>query len=213
MAAHSGIDVVTFSAPRRVALEQLWSAAVAPIAAVVALEPAIAAEDLGALRKYTALAPLGPADRVVGGTKRTGLPLADLAAILAQDVECGSSGKGGYFVSGDLTPEIFADDCRFADPTNDVTSLSKYQTALGILFDPSKSNVELVTQPSVNVKDRTISATIRSSGELKLPWRPRITPYTSDIVWHIAENGLIDSQDTRWSISAAEALRQTFSPR
>jgi hypothetical protein len=31
-------------------------------------------------------------------------------------------------VTGDLTPEVFADDCRFRDPTNDVSGLSRYLT-------------------------------------------------------------------------------------
>lgn len=77
-------------------------------------------------REYTALAPLGPAGASVGGAKRTRLPLAALCQILGNDLVRGAHGRGGYFVSGDLTPEIFADDCRFSDPTNDVTSLAKY---------------------------------------------------------------------------------------
>jgi hypothetical protein len=31
------------------------------------------------------------------------------------------------------------------DPTNDVTGLSKYLTALGVLFDPKLSGVRLLT--------------------------------------------------------------------
>ena len=38
---------------------------------------------------------------------------------------------------------MFADDCRFIDPTNDVVGLSRYLTALGLLFDPATSSVEL----------------------------------------------------------------------
>lgn len=83
----------------------------------------------GEWRKYTALAPLGPAGASIGGEKRRGLPLSALADILSNDLVNGAHGRGGYFVSGDLTPEIFADDCRFADPTNDVRSLSKYVKA------------------------------------------------------------------------------------
>ena len=49
-----------------------------------------------------------------------------------------------YFVTGDLTEEIFADDCRFIDPTTKVTGLSRYLRALRALFDPSRSEVELV---------------------------------------------------------------------
>jgi hypothetical protein len=60
----------------------------------------------GEWRKYTALAPLGAADATVGGDKRTGMGLDELASVLARDVEKGATGKGGYFISGDLSPEV-----------------------------------------------------------------------------------------------------------
>jgi len=62
----------------------------------------------GEWRKYTALAPLGAADATVGGVKRTGMTLEELARLLARDVEKGATGKGGYFISGDLSPEVIA---------------------------------------------------------------------------------------------------------
>lgn len=111
------------------------------------------------------LAPLGPVTRI-GGDKRVGLSTDEIKEILAKDIS-----EGQYFVTGKLTREVFADDCRcvlaracrsdacnahapcimlisglrasprFVDPTNDVTGLSKYVTALGILFDPQYSKV------------------------------------------------------------------------
>ena len=53
------------------------------------------------------LAPLGGVE-AVGGPKRTGLPVEDVAKILEADLQ-----ERQYFVTGRLTPEIFADDCRF----------------------------------------------------------------------------------------------------
>ena len=64
------------------------------------------AEGGGDWRKYTALAPLGAADAKVGSEKLRGLKLEDLAAILARDVRDGAHGGGGYFISGDLSPEV-----------------------------------------------------------------------------------------------------------
>ena len=108
--------------------------------------PARALDVLPAtVRKYTALAPLGSATETLGGAKRMCLSevlpecLPLLAKTLARDIERGATGKGGYPISGDLTPEIFRDDCRFVDPTNDVTSPAKYRKALTILFDPNES--------------------------------------------------------------------------
>ena len=47
-----------------------------------------------------ALAPLGSKDARIGPGKKTGLPLSEIADILARDVSRGASGKGGYFISG-----------------------------------------------------------------------------------------------------------------
>jgi len=54
------------------------------------------------------LAPLGPV-RGVGGAKRVGQTAAQVAEVLAADLA-----ERQYFVTGNLTPEIFADDCRRA---------------------------------------------------------------------------------------------------
>jgi hypothetical protein len=40
---------------------------------------------------------------------------------------------GQYFVTGNLTKELFADDCRFKDPTNDIVGLARYVK----VFSPS----------------------------------------------------------------------------
>ena len=63
--------------------------------------------------------------------------------------------------------------CRFVDPTNDVTGLSRYRKALTILFDPKRSEVKL-KQIRVSGSD-TIEADWTLGGVLKLPWRPRIS--------------------------------------
>ena len=186
-------------------------------AALVAASPANALQELPqTVRKYTALAPLGPADRQLGGAKRICLSdvlpecLPQLAAILGRDLERGSTGRGGYPVTGDLSPEIFRDDCRFLDPTNDVTSLAKYQKALTILFDPGASSVRLVTAPVADEARRTISATVRSEGVLQLPWRPKIAPWESYLTWRVDGDGLIYEQAQTWNITSGSALRQTF---
>lgn len=51
------------------------------------------------LRKYTALAPLGDANTSTGN-KLTGLSMESIASRLSNDLVNGSTGKGGYFISG-----------------------------------------------------------------------------------------------------------------
>jgi hypothetical protein len=53
------------------------------------------------------LPPAGNVKRV-GGDKRTGLTVEEVARVLERDLA-----QGQYFVTGDLTREVFADDCRF----------------------------------------------------------------------------------------------------
>ena len=111
---------------RRQFLQAMPAAAMASLS--VAAVPAAPAQAAGPdVRKYTALAPLGPADATTSSPKRTGMPLSTIAAELAEDLAHGHTGRGGYFVSGDIDTSIFSDACRFVDPTNNVASLSRYQ--------------------------------------------------------------------------------------
>ena len=195
---------------RRAVIERLLLSAPAALALSTSLshtEAAIAAPDL---RKYSALAPLGDVTAV--GKKRTGLTLDELAVTLKRDLTVGATGKGGYFVSGDLSQEIFRDDARFVDPTNVAEGLSRYIKALSLLFDPTCSSVELLAGPKPDAATRTIYAELRSSGTLKLPWRPKVRPWISYMTWTIDADGLIAEQSQTWDITPAEALGQTFNP-
>lgn len=67
--------------------------------------------------------PLAPLGRVkaVGGEKRTGLSAEEVAAVLERDLR-----EGQYFVTGDLTREIFADDCRcVGEPASCAASIAR----------------------------------------------------------------------------------------
>ena len=161
------------------------------------------------------LAPLGKPTRI-GNEKRTDASIEDIKEILERDlqpVEKNADGtfRGAYFVTGNVTPEIFEDDCRFIDPTNTTKSLSKYVNALKILFDPENSSVDL---RSIEVKDEnTIVGVYDCEGYLKLPWHPRVKPYTGTVTWKTSKNGLIESQTQEWSgVSAAGAIMESFTP-
>ena len=152
------------------------------------------------------LAPLGKVEQHVGGNKLTGLSPEEVANVLARNLR-----EGQYFVTGDLTPEIFADDCRFKDPTNDVVGLARYIKALGLLFDASYSAVRLLDIKVTG--EHTIEATWTLGGYLKFPWHPRVEPFEGKTIYTLsATDGLIVLQDQTWSISGAEALRETFTP-
>jgi Uncharacterized conserved protein (DUF2358) len=169
-----------------------------------------------ALRSLTRLAPLNDkslkGDKA-GAEKFTSLSSDELANRLARDLAFGSTEKGSYILTGDLSGDIFMDSCSFIDPTNKVDSLQKYQKALTILFDPATSRVDVLEAPRVSSVDGTIRARYRCRGTLKLPWHPAVSAFESDIVWTVdKDTGLISKQEQTWSKSAGEALRETFTP-
>lgn len=162
------------------------------------------------IRPFTKLVPIGSPQNF--SQKSFRLPLTELASRLSRDLVHGASNQGGYFLTGDLSVDIFRDDCVFVDPTNQVSSLSQYQNALRVLFDPSQSTVEIISPLQVDESARTISGTIRSRGVLQFPWHPRVKAYESSILYRVGEDGLIYEQSQTWSKSASEALRESFTP-
>lgn len=144
-------------------------------------------------------------ERRLGQGKKLDLDAAQIAAILKDDIAIRE-----YFITGNLTEAIFAEECRFSDPTNTVTGLNRYLNALDILFDPNESSVRLI---DISVLDSNhIQAKWILGGLLKLPWKPLIKPYEGTCVYTLDEDGLIVAQDQTWSISAGEALKETFTP-
>ncbi|KAH9288334.1 hypothetical protein KI387_032451, partial [Taxus chinensis] len=103
-------------------------------------------------------------------TKYTNLSIEEIKSIIENDIN-----KGQYYVTGNMTKEIYENNCRFRDPTTDLTGLDKYISAVKFLFDPNSSKQELL---SIAVIDpHTIEAKWRLEGYLKFPWNPHIEPY------------------------------------
>jgi hypothetical protein len=199
-----------------------------------------AAEALpSALRGYTKLAPLGPKEANGGSglgkaqqqqqqqqfEKTTGLSPDEMARRLTIDLVEGSRGRGGYFLTGDLSKDLFRDDCVFEDPTNRVDSLRQYQKALTLLFDPDRSSVELLgnglsvssvreTEPSGGQFKTIITGRLRSRGFLRVaPWKPYVRAYETTITYTLDPiSGLVARQDQEWTKDATTALRETFTP-
>eukprot|EP00977_Amphora_coffeiformis_P001868 scaffold360_cov192-Amphora_coffeaeformis.AAC.8 len=198
-----------------------WMASVAAwTLATVCIPIAPSQADVGelpsVLKDYTKLAPLGPtyapSSSSSSATKTLGLSLEELAQRLGRDLSGGSTGRGSYIISGDLSEDIFRDDCIFQDPTNRVRSLGQYKNALRILFDPDESVVQVLGPLMIDKDQRTISGRYRSRGFLKLPWKPFVSAYEADIVYRIDKDGLVYEQDQKWSKSSTQALQESFTP-
>ena len=187
MAALSPVFLValSFSTPPPIGRRSGVLSAAAAAAAAVASEPAHAATSLETTPfDWTRLYGNARAD---AKPKQAGLTASEVAKTLEVDL------ANKYPLTGNLTSSVFDDQCRFVDPNNAISGLSRYQTALSLLFEPRES-----TLGDVRVRvtgDRTIEATYVASGTLKLPWRPRIQPWKGHIVYALsAETGLIVSQ-------------------
>ena len=155
--------------------------------------------------KALPLAPLGSKTAASVGPKTRGLSTQDVADLLALNLT-----EGQYFITGDLRQEIFDDNCRFIDPTNDIVGLSRYMKALTLLFDASHSAVKL--QDIKVTGEKEIMAHWVLGGYLKFPWHPRVAPFQGKTVYTLGKDGLIINQDQTWSISSFEALRESFTP-
>jgi len=155
----------------------------------------------------TPLAPLGSIQNT--GEKTTGLRVEQICEILEKDLS-----ERQYFITGNLTTAIFDDACRFRDPTNDIVGLSRYKKALGLLFDPQNSTLDLISIGVVREqgKEPHIQASWMLGGYLKLPWNPYIRPFKGTSTYFTNEKGLISLQSQEWEISALDALLQTFTP-
>lgn len=172
--------------------------------------PALEELPMG-IRSFTKLAPLGKPEKSL--KKSYNLPLEELRDRLTHDLLEGYSGQGGYFFTGDISDDIFRDDCIFVDPTNRVSSLSQYRKALGILFDPKRSKIQIIEPLTVDSDKGEIRGKIRARGFLQFPWNPYTKAYESNIVYRIGdEDGLVYEQEQAWTKSASEALQESFTP-
>ena len=151
------------------------------------------------------LAPLGKTKKY--GDKATGKSIEEVKSILKDSLEVGQ-----YFVnSAGLPREVFKDDCRFKDPTNDVKGLSRYLKALDLLFDKDQSEVQLLSIEVISANQ--IQAKYTLGGTLKFIWKPCVQTYSGVVTYTLSDDdGLIETQEQTWSITAQEALRETFSP-
>jgi len=138
--------------------------------------------------------------------KRRGLAATEVATSLRKDLK-----ESRYILTGNLDPSIFADDCRFVDPNNAVDGLERYRRALSALFDPAQSSLELLDL-RIAPGGASIEADYVASGTLKLPWRPRIAPWSGHIEYTLGNDGLVRSQVDVWNITRFDAIRQTFTP-
>ena len=132
---------------------------------------------------------------LVAPVKTTGLSVDAVKAIIEEDFR-----SRQYFITGNLTPSVYADDCRFQDPTTDVRGLQRYIFAVSNLFEPGISSVELLS--IVALSDTQIKSEWVLQGSLKLPWKPFIPAVHGSTIYSLNGDGLIVSHAEEWDVSA-----------
>lgn len=138
--------------------------------------------------------------------KHWNLPIQDVAEIVRMDWRQDSS--KGYYVTGNLTPSIYRDDCLFdgPDPDMPVKGLRKFRGAASQLFDRKKSNADLL---DLWLEGDVIKAKWRMNGVIRLPWKPQMPEVTGETTYYLDEHNLVYKHTETWDISAMEAFFKT----
>ena len=108
-----------------------------------------------------------------------------------------------YFVTGNLTRSIYADNCRFRDPTTDVVGLKRYILAVSSLFEPETSRADLLSIRTISTSEIRMEWVLE--GQLQLPWKPYIPPVRGTTKYRVNSEGLVDLHDETWSVSPLTA--------
>ncbi|KAG2488803.1 hypothetical protein HYH03_012603 [Edaphochlamys debaryana] len=114
-----------------------------------------------------------------------------------------------YYVTGNVSRGLFADDCTFIDPTTTVTGVDRYLAALQALFDPATSRADLISLEATG--PRTLLLRWRLEGKLKIGGLA-IKPYTGSTVYTLGEDGRVVRHEETWDISALDAFVSTLIP-
>ncbi|XP_039018640.1 uncharacterized protein LOC120150012 isoform X1 [Hibiscus syriacus] len=133
--------------------------------------------------------------------------VADVLRILKADYE------NYYFVTGNFTSAIYAEDCIFEDPTIKFRGKELYSRNLKLLvpfFDSPSIGLQKI-EKGANMETNFVLATWRLRTYLKLPWRPLIS-IDGSTFYELDEKLKIVRHAESWDVTALEAVGQIFTP-
>lgn len=127
-----------------------------------------------------------------------------------------------YLWTGDINPEMYDLYCTFTDPTLSFAGLETFQKNLANLQPilsrlVRDSDVELYSCELVETSESDkVRARWRMTGNLRLPWRPRIDLEGQTTFTYKKYGGdrgcLITAYQEEWGLSAGEAVMQLVTP-
>jgi hypothetical protein len=135
--------------------------------------------------------------------KHKGLLLQDVAEVIRMDWR--ESSSKGYYITGNLNPSVYRDDCLFdgPDPDMPVKGLRKFRGAASQLFDRKKSTAELL---DFKTEGDVIIAKWKMNGVIRLPWKPRMPEVIGETTYYLDDDNLVYMHKETWDISAIEAF-------
>ncbi|KAF5196653.1 putative Adenine phosphoribosyltransferase-like protein [Thalictrum thalictroides] len=131
----------------------------------------------------------------------------DIIVILQSDYE------NAYFLTGNFTSSIYAEDCSFEDPTITFRGKDLYARNLKLLvpfFDCPSLSLQQI-EKVVSTDKSFVLATWKLRTYLKLPWRPLIS-IEGNTVYDLDDDFKIARHAESWNVSALEAVGQIFTP-
>lgn len=117
-----------------------------------------------------------------------------------------------YFVTGNFTSSIYADNCIFEDPTIKFRGRELYARNLKLLvpfFDSASITLQKIDKDT-DSDTNFVLASWKLRTNLKLPWRPLIS-IDGSTIYELNEDYKIVRHVESWNVSAVEAVLQIFS--
>ncbi|XXG46138.1 hypothetical protein AAC387_Pa02g1056 [Persea americana] len=131
----------------------------------------------------------------------------DILVILKSDYE------RAYFLTGNFTSAIYAEDCSFEDPTIKFRGKDLYSRNLELLvpFFECPSLALKNIEKGFNGETEFVVATWALRTYLKLPWSPLIS-IEGTTTYDLDNEVKIIRHVERWNVSALQAIGQIFTP-
>ncbi|KAI4378020.1 hypothetical protein MLD38_015563 [Melastoma candidum] len=118
--------------------------------------------------------------------------------------------KRSYFVTGNLTLNVYEEDCEFADPAGSFKGLRRFKrncTNFGSLLE--KSNMKLMKWE--DYEDKGIGHW-RFSCILSFPWRPILSATGYTEYFYDTESGKVCRHVEHWNVPKMVLLKQILKP-
>ncbi|KAF9621271.1 hypothetical protein IFM89_018488 [Coptis chinensis] len=131
----------------------------------------------------------------------------DIVDILQSDYE------NAYFLTGNFTSAIYAEDCSFEDPTIKFRGKGLYARNLKLLvpFFDCPSLILQQIEKAVNSEANYVLATWKLRTYLNIPWKPLIS-IEGSTVYDLDDDFKIIRHAESWNVSALQAIGQIFTP-